>query len=210
VEGKKRLTKGQRTKREILNVAKRLFLSQGYTATSMRQIAQAAGITPAAIYIHFQGKEEIFTTLLGEAAPFEIIKNLFETIVAQNTEILIEDTLLRLIDVLFGHEDYLRLALIDVQERNSASIVTYLPEIFPVGLAYHQRLQSFEKGESWLRDLSPFLFMRALMSLISGYILTDYVIRSVTTVQLPEIDWIGGLVDIFLHGVLKPPEIGVR
>ena len=72
------LAKGERTRRAILEAAKNLFLSQGYTATSMRQIAQAVGVTPAALYNHFSGKEEIFTSLLQQAAPFERAFELFE------------------------------------------------------------------------------------------------------------------------------------
>jgi len=47
----------------ILWVARRLFIRQGYTATSMRQIAEEVGIGKATIYHHFVDKLLIVTVL---------------------------------------------------------------------------------------------------------------------------------------------------
>ena len=56
------LTKNTYT--NILQAARRLFIRKGYTATSMREIADEAGIGKATIYHHFQDKEAIFKTLI--------------------------------------------------------------------------------------------------------------------------------------------------
>lgn len=48
----------------ILSVSKALFVKQGYTATSMRQVAEAAGIGKATIYHHFPDKQAILMTLI--------------------------------------------------------------------------------------------------------------------------------------------------
>ncbi len=48
----------------ILQVAARLFTQQGYTATSIRQIAEEAGIGKATIYHHFHDKQAIVLALL--------------------------------------------------------------------------------------------------------------------------------------------------
>lgn len=204
---KSQLTKGERTRRQILDAAKKLFLAQGYSATSMRQIAQAVGITPAAIYIHFSGKEQIFTTLLEEVAPFEALVTLFETVEGETPEALIENTFRRTMDLLYRREDYLRLAIIDVLERDGKSYRSFLPRFLPRTLAFHQRVVALDEEEARLREVSPFLFLRALVSLIMGYLITDWVARPAQTLPLPEIDWQQGLADIFLHGVLKSPEI---
>ncbi len=46
-------------RREILQVAARLFRAQGYAATSLEEVADAIGITKAAIYYHFTSKDEV-------------------------------------------------------------------------------------------------------------------------------------------------------
>jgi TetR/AcrR family transcriptional repressor of nem operon len=52
------------TYERILETAKQLFITQGYTATSMRQIAEVTGIGKATIYHHFPDKTALVMTLL--------------------------------------------------------------------------------------------------------------------------------------------------
>jgi AcrR family transcriptional regulator len=50
----------QRTREGILAAADRLFVDQGFHATSLDQIAQAAGYTKGAVYSNFDAKEDLF------------------------------------------------------------------------------------------------------------------------------------------------------
>jgi AcrR family transcriptional regulator len=60
------------TRDTILRTARKLFMRQGYTATSMRQVAAEAGIGKATIYHHFPDKESLaFTLLDGQLAGME-------------------------------------------------------------------------------------------------------------------------------------------
>ncbi|MGD8189530.1 TetR/AcrR family transcriptional regulator [Brevibacillus ginsengisoli] len=52
------------TKDEILDAALLEFSRNGYDGTKVSSIAKASGITPAAIYIHFTSKEDLFHQLL--------------------------------------------------------------------------------------------------------------------------------------------------
>jgi AcrR family transcriptional regulator len=56
------------TRDRILTVASELFIEQGYDATSLREIADRLGFTKAALYYHFQSKEQLFAALLEPAA----------------------------------------------------------------------------------------------------------------------------------------------
>jgi len=55
-------------KKEIINIASRLFKERGYNAVSMRDIAQAMDIKAASLYNHIAGKQEILATLILEVA----------------------------------------------------------------------------------------------------------------------------------------------
>ena len=55
--------RGEATREAIETAAVDLFAGRGYHATSMREIAAAADIQPAAIYHWFDSKEEILTRL---------------------------------------------------------------------------------------------------------------------------------------------------
>jgi len=50
----------QRTREEVLAAADRLFVERGFHATSVDQIAQAAGYTKGAVYSNFAAKEDLF------------------------------------------------------------------------------------------------------------------------------------------------------
>jgi TetR/AcrR family transcriptional regulator, cholesterol catabolism regulator len=53
------------TRAHLLEVAARMVGSQGYLATSMRAIAQQAGIEAASIYHHFASKEELVDEVMA-------------------------------------------------------------------------------------------------------------------------------------------------
>ena len=52
------------TRDRILDEATALFLSSGYTAASLRMIADRIGITQAAVYYHFRAKDDLLAALL--------------------------------------------------------------------------------------------------------------------------------------------------
>lgn len=51
------------TRARIQEVALKLFTEQGYEATSLREIAEALGVTKAALYYHFRTKDDIVAGL---------------------------------------------------------------------------------------------------------------------------------------------------
>ena len=62
----------ERTSRrdDIVEAASRLFTQQGYVSTSVRQIAEAVGVSEAALYYHFKdGKRELLSAVLAEHLP---------------------------------------------------------------------------------------------------------------------------------------------
>ncbi|MGQ9833477.1 MAG: TetR/AcrR family transcriptional regulator, partial [Candidatus Villigracilaceae bacterium] len=67
------LSKGERTRQAVMEAAYDLFLEQGYAATSMRQIAERAGLALGGIYNHFSGKEAIFGELILDRHPYHQI-----------------------------------------------------------------------------------------------------------------------------------------
>ncbi|MDC7994551.1 TetR/AcrR family transcriptional regulator [Altibacter sp. HG106] len=55
---------GNTRKEEIIMVASRLFKEKGYTAVTMRDIAQTMGIKAASLYNHISGKQELLSRLV--------------------------------------------------------------------------------------------------------------------------------------------------
>lgn len=62
--GEQKDGKLETSRREVLlNEAARLFATQGYENTSMRDIASALGILPGSIYYHFPSKKDLLTAV---------------------------------------------------------------------------------------------------------------------------------------------------
>jgi AcrR family transcriptional regulator len=69
-------TKGERTRRRLLGIAVERFGRRGFRSTSVSEIAREAGLTQAAAYAYFDGKDALFaaavdadaSALLDEAA----------------------------------------------------------------------------------------------------------------------------------------------
>jgi AcrR family transcriptional regulator len=53
-------------RRQILDGARRAFLSQGFDGASMNDIARVAGVSKGTLYVYFNSKEELFETLIRE------------------------------------------------------------------------------------------------------------------------------------------------
>src|SRR3989304_5772445 len=62
----KRTRQGPHTRAQILDASLRLISERGFARTTVRDIAQRAGITDAAIYYHFQSKRDILEALVEE------------------------------------------------------------------------------------------------------------------------------------------------
>lgn len=61
-----------RTRERLLDEARRLFRENGYGATSLEQIAEAAGLTKGAIYGHFSSKEDLLLTAVEATATLDL------------------------------------------------------------------------------------------------------------------------------------------
>jgi len=59
-----RAAQAERTRRAVLDTARRLFLEHGYDATSLQLIADTMGVTKANVYYYFRTKVAILEALL--------------------------------------------------------------------------------------------------------------------------------------------------
>ncbi|BBO84253.1 hypothetical protein DSCO28_48190 [Desulfosarcina ovata subsp. sediminis] len=60
-------TKGELTRRNIIEKALQLFSVKGYYNTSVSDILQATGLTKGGLYCHFRSKEEVWRAVYNDA-----------------------------------------------------------------------------------------------------------------------------------------------
>jgi len=86
------------TRGRILETASQLFREKGFSGTSMRDLSEGLGITTAALYYHFDGKDAILDGLVG---PFlDALRAIAETPSAQahDPEVILRQLAALLID----------------------------------------------------------------------------------------------------------------
>lgn len=66
VGGRKRRGEGHTRRDEILQAAKKLFLAEGYNATTIRKIADCVGVSAPTLYVYFQDKDAIMLALCDQ------------------------------------------------------------------------------------------------------------------------------------------------
>ena len=71
-------------RRQLLSAAQEVFVSQGYHAAAMDEIAERAGVSKPVLYQHFPGKLELYLALLDESVD-QLAANLHDAL-ASTTE----------------------------------------------------------------------------------------------------------------------------
>lgn len=100
-------------KREaILDAARQLFVSQGYQNVSIRKIAQRIECSPAAIYLYFPGKADIFFALAEEGFR-RFSRTLSGTLVEEDLMLALEQRFWRYYEFSKRHGEYFWLMFVD-------------------------------------------------------------------------------------------------
>ena len=63
-------------RRQIIEGARRVFLSEGFDAASMGEIARAARVSKGTLYVYFDSKEALFAALIAESKRATAERNL--------------------------------------------------------------------------------------------------------------------------------------
>lgn len=195
------LPKGERTRRTILEAAYDLFLEQGYTATSMRQIAERAGLAVGGIYNHFPNKEAIFAELILDRHPYQQVLPILRETSAEDPEIFVRTAAQAMVAELGRRPDFIKLMFIEIVEFNGRNMPKamkhILPEILPI-------IQKFSAPQGLLRDIPPAVLFRAFLGLFFSYYMTELMIAG-TPFAVTQPQALDHFVEIFLHGILKSP-----
>ncbi|HEX7374467.1 MAG TPA: helix-turn-helix domain-containing protein, partial [Steroidobacteraceae bacterium] len=68
---------------QLLHAARSVFVSQGFHATSMDDIADSAGVSKPVLYQHFSSKLGLYQALLDESAA-EMVRRVEQAIAASD------------------------------------------------------------------------------------------------------------------------------
>jgi AcrR family transcriptional regulator len=200
--GKETVKKGEATRLAIETAAMQLFLKQGYHATSMRQIADHAGLALGGIYNHFSSKEEIFEAIIVDQHPYKKILPLILEVQGETAEEFFGNAFRIIINELGEQPEFMNLMFIEIVEFKGKHGSVMLREIGPKILPVFERVIKTRKD---LRVTNPAVLMRSFFGMIVSYFVTEMVISNSVIQKLMPKNAADAYVDIFLHGILKEP-----
>ncbi len=194
------LSKGERTHQAIKKAAYSLFIRQGYAATSMRQIAERAGLALGGIYNHFESKEAIFSELIIDQHPFQQILPILLKAPSDDVEAFVRNAAHTMVKELGKRPDFIKLMLIEMVEFNGRNMPNMLKQILPQILPL---LGKFNKN--LIPSIPPFIFFRAFLGLFFSYFITELLLAN-TPVAMMTPNALDHFVEIFLHGVMAEKD----
>jgi AcrR family transcriptional regulator len=198
---KEKMKKGEATRLAIEDAALELYMDQGYHATSMRQVADKAGLALGGIYNHFKSKEDIFEAIIIDKHPYKkILPIILDTSEGENLEGFLKNAMDVILRELGSEPHYMKLMLIELVEFNGkhgASLLKVLaPEVLPV-------FEKLVKSRKDLRITNPAILMRSFIGMILSYFITGMLISDSMVEKLMPKNPAETYVDIMLHGILK-------
>ena len=192
------IAKGEQTSTRIVKVARLLFEQQGYHGTSMRQIAQEAGIALSGIYNHFESKEDIFVKVLDVFHPYHEIVPIVKAATGETVERFVKQVAEGMVSVLDRRPDFMNLMLIEIVEFKSKHMPDLIEHFIPPVLSI---VQDFTAMKVNVRPIPIPIIVRVFLANFYAYFLIENFLGDNFPLEMRE-DALKYTIDIFLHGVL--------
>ncbi len=193
--------KGEITRVAIEDAAIGLFMKHGYHATSMRQIAERAGLALGGIYNHFAGKDELFEAIIVDKHPYKKILPLVLEAKGDNVEEFLKNAMRVAMTELGKEPYYIKLMMIELVEFNGKHGAALIKEIGPKVLPVFEQIIKARKN---LRVTNPAMLMRIFFGMVLSYFMTDMIMSNSMVGKLMPKNPMDVYADAILHGVLKP------
>ncbi len=194
-----KITKGQQTREQVIEAAFRQFTANGFHGTSMRQIAEGAGLALGGIYNHFASKDEILKAVILAHHPLSVVLPALVEVQGDSAELLLRDAAQRLYAAMKARPEILNLLMIEILECRGRHLPDLLSEILPKAMGFVAQLQRLN---SQLRLQSPMTVLRIFFGSLVGFLLTEAVLQQ-SPIPLDSIGTIDDWTDSVLHGLLK-------
>ncbi|MCX7619897.1 MAG: TetR/AcrR family transcriptional regulator [Acidimicrobiales bacterium] len=190
-------TKGERTRQRLIEIAVDRFGARGYRATSVSEIARAAGLTQAASYAYFENKEALFDAAV-DADAIAILRATASRVADLPANQLVPMLLVFILGSLDDHPLVKR--VLSGQEPEALRRLINLPALAELTALIADRIRDAQQRGEVRADLDPDLFASG-----SEAILLSLLMSVVQVGQTTEARRQLGVLTIF-DTVLRPPQ----
>jgi AcrR family transcriptional regulator len=185
------------TKTQILESAYEMFIENGFAGSSMRHIAENAGIKAASIYNHFKNKEEIFEAVFIEKHPVFRILEILDSVKGETAEELLTEAVNILHKELRDEPKLLNLFFVELVEMDGKHVERAIKVNFPMDSKFIKQIYALKTE---LRDIPIPVLIRALIgTLFANVTFTWFIGES----NLKRWGSQQQMTDVLLNGILK-------
>jgi len=192
-------------RQQILDAAQAVFAAKNFQATTIKDIARAAGISPGLIYWYFKDKTDLFTSLLSE----RISSGLEEVAGLALADMRPEQFLHNFARFYIGmYERPQNLALFKMVVANTVSLPAVVRQLQSrVVAGVLGTVQAYLEQQVALGRMRPCdteMVARAFIGSLLAYVVSRHILKDPLAQQVPQDRLVEGVVDVVLHGILPP------
>ncbi len=187
-----------RSRQQIVSAAHRLFLTQGFHGTTMRQIAAESGMALGSLYNHFADKDDLFRAVFEAYNPYPLLLMALEHSQGRDAEELVRVAARRLVTALKDRPDLIKLVFIDVVEFQGKHLAAAYPEVAPGMERFATRLQ---RDAGVLRPIHGDSLLRGFFGLFYTFHMTEMLLGKPADPQTQNTA-LNDLTEIYLRGIL--------
>jgi AcrR family transcriptional regulator len=201
--------RSERSQKQILDAALKLFSHRGYGATSVNDIAEKAGLSKGNVYHHFADKETIFRALLDQY--FQAISEpgfpFNHALTTGTFPENLEEIGLAARDIVRDYREYVALIYVDVVEFDGAHIRKFYEEMAGRFDAFIKSHRMESELEAKLQEgLSPTSAMMLATRIFFNYFSIEIIFGVKDHFGKSTEDVVREISRILRHGMLRRPD----
>jgi AcrR family transcriptional regulator len=168
---------GDERRSQILRVAIKLFSQRGFSGTTTKEIARAAGVSEAMVFRHFATKSELYNAILDHKACEGGLDNPFEPIeeaMAAGDDRAVFEGLMR--NALEHHEqdpEFMRLLMHSALEGHELADMFVAQNIVPMYDFLSEYIKRRQKEGGIRSDINPRVVVRAFVGMMIHHALNN-------------------------------------
>lgn len=196
-----RADQAERRKKELMEISLRLFSENGFDATSIRDIARAAGVTEGLIYHYFLGKKDLLRAIVESS----VLEDRLYRYLVESENLPIREVFLRvgkhILESLREKKDIFRLMLAEARlfEKDNDYFIPkliYQNSMVRFGAFLKERMK---RGE--IREAEPILLARQFTGSLVAFFIFQEILLGKAVTDVPGEHFLKGLVDVFMNGI---------
>lgn len=194
---------GEQRREQIIDAAIQLFSETGFAGTTTRRLAEAAGVSEAALYLHFETKEALYEAIIRRKAhEHEEFAERLRAAVSEGPERMFREVARSMIDIHTRDKAFLRLLLFSGLEQHALFRMFFEAQTRECGETLRSYIEGLQQ-RGVFRPCDPRLAVRAFMGMLVQHLLTQEVFR-LRELGVFSAEEVGDtFVDLFLHGIYR-------